>query len=82
MATANTKGTIAMIILTKLNDVEFVLNCDLIETVFENPDTTIHLTNGNLYIVKESMEDVINRAVAYKQRIYSGRIEEGSHGEE
>lgn len=71
-----------MIILTKLNDVEFVLNCDLIETVFENPDTTIHLTNGNLYIVKESMQDVINRTVSYKHRIYSGRIEEGSHGEE
>ena len=71
-----------MIILTKLNGIEFVLNCDLIETVFENPDTTIHLTNGNLYIVKESMRDVIDRSIQYKLKIYSSRIEEGSHGEE
>ena len=41
-----------MIELTKLNGVRFVLNEDLIETVQENPDTTIVLTNGNLYIVQ------------------------------
>lgn len=69
-----------MITLTKLNDIEFVLNCELIETVFENPDTTIHLTNGNLYIVKESMDEVVGRSIRYRQRIYSGRMEEGSHG--
>lgn len=60
-----------MIILTKLNDVEFTLNCDLIETIYENPDTTIHLTNGNIYIVKESMDEVIEKSVEYHKEIYT-----------
>lgn len=63
-----------MIRLTKLNDVEFALNCDLIETVLENPDTTIRLTDGNMYIVKESMQEVVNRTIAFKREIYSNVI--------
>jgi len=59
-----------MIVLTKLNGIEFALNCDLIETISENPDTTIHLTNGNLYIVKESMNDVVTKAIEYKQQTF------------
>ena len=30
-----------MIPLSKLNGEEFILNCDLIEMIMENPDTTI-----------------------------------------
>lgn len=61
-----------MIILTKLRGEEFALNCDLIETITENPDTTILLTNGNLVIVNESMEEVINKTIEYRRKIYSG----------
>ncbi|MEG2770438.1 MAG: flagellar FlbD family protein, partial [Oscillospiraceae bacterium] len=60
-----------MILLTKLDGMEFALNCDLIETVYENPDTTIHLTNGRLYIVKEPMDVVIERAVAYHKETFA-----------
>ena len=35
-----------MITLTKLNEKEFVLNDDLIQTMEETPDTVITLTNG------------------------------------
>lgn len=63
-----------MIVLTKLNNVQFVLNCDFIETILENPDTTIHLTDGNMYIVKESMQEVIDKTVAYKKRIFSDML--------
>ena len=58
-----------MIELTRLNGIHFVLNEDLIETVQENPDTTIYLTNGNLYIVQESMYEVIERCVKYKRAV-------------
>ena len=61
-----------MIILTKLNDVPFVLNCDLIETITENPDTTIRLTTDKYHIVKESMDEVVKRVVQYKRGIYLG----------
>ena len=64
-----------MINLTKLNGVPFVLNCEMIESITSNPDTTILLTNGTLYIVKESIEDVVRRTVGYQQRIYSHLID-------
>ncbi len=59
-----------MIFLTKLNDVPFVLNCDLIETITANPDTTIKLTNDKIYIVKEDMEQVVNKVIKYKSDLY------------
>lgn len=72
-----------MITLTKLNDVRFVLNCDMIETVQENPDTTIHMSNGNLYIVKESMREVIDLTVAYRKNLFSDIIKgDVSYGKE
>ncbi|MEM7577024.1 MAG: flagellar FlbD family protein [Planctomycetota bacterium] len=54
-----------MIRLTRLNDRPFVLNAELIRTVEEKPDTTITLINGDHFIVKESMDDVVERAVDY-----------------
>lgn len=72
-----------MITLTKLNDVRFVLNCDMIETVQENPDTTIHMSNGNLYIVKESMREIVELTIAYRKKIFSDIIKgDVSYGEE
>lgn len=59
-----------MIALTKLNGQIFTLNCNLIETITENPDTTIRLTNDKLYIVKETMQEVIDKTIEYKHRIY------------
>ena len=58
-----------MIVLTKLNDAPFVLNADLIETIEENPDTTIRLTSKNYIIVKEPMMEVVARVVAYRKEI-------------
>lgn len=48
-----------MIILTKLNDQKFCLNYRKIETIQENPDTTIKLSNGNVYLVKETLEEIV-----------------------
>ena len=56
-----------MIVLTKLNDTPFVLNADLIETIEENPDTTIRLTSKNYIIVKESMMEVVAKVVAFRK---------------
>ena len=63
-----------MIELTKLNKDTFVLNCELIETIGENPDTTIRLATGNIYIVRESMEEVIRRTVRYKRSLFEGML--------
>lgn len=59
-----------MIELTKLNGMPFVLNCDHIETIQENPDTTIRLSNGNVYIVMESTETIIQLTIDYRKKLY------------
>ncbi|MDD4565418.1 MAG: flagellar FlbD family protein [Eubacteriales bacterium] len=63
-----------MIKLTKLNrsnDETFILNCELIETVEEKPDTMIHLVNGKHFVVAESSAEVVSKVVAFKRSIYS-----------
>lgn len=60
-----------MIFVTKLNGEEFVLNCDLIETVVEKPDTTIQLTTSRYVIVRESMQEVVKRVLEYRRAIYN-----------
>ncbi|MGN0620661.1 MAG: flagellar FlbD family protein [Porcipelethomonas sp.] len=59
-----------MIILTKLNGQKFALNDELIETVQENPDTTIKLSNGNVYIVEEPLVTVMDLIKEYKKYVH------------
>jgi flagellar protein FlbD len=42
-----------VITLTRLNGTRFVVNCELIRTIEERPDTTIVLTTGDTVIVRE-----------------------------
>lgn len=58
-----------MIELTRLNNSLIMVNCDLIETVEENPDTVITLTTGKKYVVKESRQDIRKLVISYKQTI-------------
>lgn len=60
-----------MIKLTKLNEKEIFINPDLIENIESHPNTTILLTTGKSTIVKETPEEVTNRIVELKKRIYS-----------
>ncbi len=64
-----------MIIVRRLNGEEFGLNSDLIETIDETPDTTIHMVNKRVYIVKESKEEIVDLIVQFKQRCFSKFIE-------
>ena len=60
-----------MIMLTKLNGVTFALNDELIETINANPDTTITMDNKNFYIVRESIDEVIEKIIEFR-REYMG----------
>ncbi|MBA2870811.1 flagellar protein FlbD [Anoxybacillus calidus] len=48
-----------MITLTRLNGKTFTLNAIYIEQIEAFPDTTITLTNGKKFVVRESVEDVV-----------------------
>ena len=54
-----------MIKVTRLNGQPFVVNAELIRSIEATPDTTITLINGDRLIVKESMDEVIERSVEY-----------------
>jgi flagellar protein FlbD len=56
-----------MIKLTHLDGEPFILNADLIRYVEARPDTFITLTGGERIVVRESMDEVLRRAVAYQQ---------------
>lgn len=59
-----------MIRLTRMNKSEFILNIDLIKIIEETPDTVITLTNGHRMVVTESAEQIIEKIIEYKRKIY------------
>ena len=62
-----------MIDLTRFNGTGFMVNCDLIETIEETPDTVVTLTTGKKIIVKESRQQIKNLVLSYKRKIYIER---------
>jgi len=59
-----------MIRLTRLDGEPFILNAELIRYVEARPDTFITITSGERVIVRETMDEVLERAVAYQQAKY------------
>ncbi len=61
-----------MISLRKLNDKEFVVNCELIQSIECMPDTIISLTTGEKLVVKDGAEEIVRKVIEYK-RVINGR---------
>lgn len=60
-----------MIKLTAFSGEDFVLNADHIEKVEEVPECIITLVNGKKYMVKESSDQVIEKVIEYKKKIFN-----------
>ncbi|MDR1689584.1 MAG: flagellar FlbD family protein [Clostridiales bacterium] len=58
-----------MISITKLNNMEVIINCELIESIEATPDSTISMTTGKKFIAKESIDVIIEKVIAFKRRI-------------
>lgn len=61
-----------MISLTRLNGERFVLNCEVIRTVEERPDTVITLLSGERMVVKEEIGDVVRKVIDYGRLLRRG----------
>jgi flagellar protein FlbD len=59
-----------MIILTKINKAPIAVNADLIEYVEETPDTVVTMTNNDKVVVRESLEEIIEKVVHYRRMIH------------
>lgn len=58
-----------MIILTKLNGEPIIINSKQIERIEVIPESKITLMNDKYYIVKESVEEIIEKEIQYNRLI-------------
>jgi flagellar protein FlbD len=71
-----------MIRVTRLNGEEFALNPDLIERVEAHPDTVAFLVDGTRYVLRESVEEVLQEIREYRASILatSYEMDRGEYG--
>ena len=60
-----------MILLKKLNGEEFVLNCAQIQMIEMIPEAKVVLMNKEFFIVQESAQEIIDKAVDYEAKVVS-----------
>ncbi|MGB9860092.1 MAG: flagellar FlbD family protein [Moorellaceae bacterium] len=58
-----------MIKVTTLDKREIALNAELIERVESIPETVITLTNGKKVLVTQSVDEVVEKVIAYRRLI-------------
>ena len=58
-----------MISVTRLNNQSLVVNAELIKFVERTPDTMITLTTGEKIMVRESLDELVDRAIEYGRRV-------------
>lgn len=64
-----------MIKLKRLNGTEFVLNAELVEQIEKTPDTVITLMTGNNIVVRESVDQVIQKIIDYRREVNAKKEE-------
>ncbi len=63
-----------MIRVNRLDGSPLVINADLIEFVEAIPETIVCMTTGKKIMVKETIDDIINRVAQFK-RMSAGRTQ-------
>jgi flagellar protein FlbD len=61
--------------VTRLNGEQFALNPDLIEKVEAHPDTVAFLVDGTKYVVKESVDEVLQEIREFRASILATSYE-------
>ena len=56
-----------MIILTKLDGKELLINEAQIEVAYETPDTIILMNNGHTYIVSETLDEIMKKTIEFRR---------------
>ena len=60
-----------MIIVHRLNNQEFMINCELIEFVEETPNTVISMVSGRKIVVSETCAEIQRLIIEHKRKIFS-----------
>jgi len=64
------EGMIRLVRVHRLNNQEFLINCELIEFVEETPNTVISMVSGRKLVVSETSEEIQNLIIEYKRKIF------------
>ena len=59
-----------MILVTRLDNSQFYVNAEFIQSVESRPDTHIVLINGHSYIVRERASEIATRILEYRRSAY------------
>lgn len=59
-----------MITVMRINDKPLTINAELIEFVESTPDTIITTTTGKKIFARETVEEIIEKVIAYKQKCF------------
>jgi flagellar protein FlbD len=68
-----------LIQLTRLNDQPLVVNSDLIKLVENAHDTVLTLITGEKIVVREPVEEVIERVIRFRRSVLAGMPLAGSN---
>lgn len=58
-----------MIKVTKISGEEFILNEDRLQTIELIPESKVVMADGTFYLLKETAQEIIDKAIAYKAKI-------------
>ena len=63
-----------MVRVTRLNGQQFVVNADLVKFIETAPDTIVTQTTGEKLVVRENMDELVERIVEYYRslRVFPG----------
>ncbi len=57
-----------MIILNRINGTVILINENFMEIAEETPDTVITMQNGHSYLVKETVEEIMNKSAEFRRK--------------
>lgn len=69
-----------MIKLTRFDKSQLLVNEDFIETIEATPDTVVSLSTGKKFTVRESVEEIMNQVMAFRQQ-FSHVLKKEENGE-
>jgi len=63
-----------LIKVTRLNNIEIIVNAERIQSVQATPDTLITFTNKDRLMVKEPVEELSRRILDYRRMVFQNQV--------
>jgi flagellar protein FlbD len=63
-----------MIKVTRLNNIEMIVNAERIQSLQATPDTLITFTNKDRLMVREPVEELSKRILDYRRMVFQNQV--------